>query len=151
MMLEVIAGRGNEFLKQFCSSLYLSFTELKETYKRFYSQSLTLKNVIISKDAIDFLRLRRRLRDPQIIIYRDICNIGYDYGRQFTFIQKLKVFDGKKPNKYFMKYDDSCGIPVWIEKGLLSHLENKPILITLKKGLLKGLKLETGYKILATQ
>jgi hypothetical protein len=110
-----------------------------------------LKNVIISKDAIDFLRLRRRLRDPQIIIYRDICNIGYGYGRQFTFIQKLKVFDGKKPNKYFMKYDDSCGIPVWIEKGLLSHLENKPILITLKKGLLRGLKLETGYKILASQ
>jgi hypothetical protein len=110
-----------------------------------------LKNVIISKDAIDFLRLRKRIRDPQIIIYRDIRNIGYGYGREFTFIQKLKVFDGKKPNKYFMKYDDSCGIPVWIEKGLLSRLDDKPILITLRKGLLKGLKLETGYKLLATQ
>lgn len=110
-----------------------------------------MKNVVISKDAINFLRLQKRLRDPQIVIYRDIRNISYGYGREFTFIQKLKVLDGKKPNKYFMKYDDSCGIPVWIEKGLLSHLENKPILITLKKGLLKGLKLETGYKILATQ
>lgn len=110
-----------------------------------------MKNVVISKDAINFLRLQKRLRDPQIVIYRDIRNISYGYGREFTFIQKLKVFDGKKPNKYFMKYDDSCGIPVWIEKGLLSHLENKPILIILKKGLLKGLKLETGYKILATQ
>jgi hypothetical protein len=134
--------------------LFLTISDLlnkKKDIKGFIPKVLTLKNVIISKDAIDFLRLRRRLRDPQIIIYRDICNLSYGYGRQFTFIQKLKVFDGKKPNKYFMKYDDSCGIPVWIEKGLLSHLENKPILITLKKGLLKGLKLETGYKILATQ
>jgi hypothetical protein len=50
-------------------------------------------------------------------------------------------------------YDDSYGIPVWIEKGLLPQLENKPILITMrkKKGLFKGLKLETGCKILTTQ
>lgn len=108
-------------------------------------------NVIISEDAIDFLSAQKRKPNSIIVIYRGIRNISYGYGREFTFIQKLKVFDGKKPNKYFMKYDDSCGIPVWIEKGLLSHLENKPILITLKKGLLKGLKLETGYKILATQ
>ena len=40
-------------------------------------------------------------------------------------------------------------IPVWIEKEILSYLENRPILITLKKGLLKSLELETGYKILA--
>jgi hypothetical protein len=48
-----------------------------------------------------------------------------------------------------MMYDESCVIPVWIEKGILSHLENRPILITLKKGLLKGLNLETRYKIFA--
>jgi hypothetical protein len=51
-----------------------------------------------------------------------------------------------------MMYDDSYGIPVWIEKGLLPQLENKPILITMKKkGLFKGLKLETGFKILTAQ
>jgi hypothetical protein len=111
-----------------------------------------LKNIVISKDAINFLHLQKKIRNPIIVIYRGICNISYGYGREFTFIPKLKVFDSKKPNnKYFMMYDDSCGIPVWIEKGLLSRLENKPILITLKKGLLKGLKLDTGYSILATQ
>jgi hypothetical protein len=58
--------------------------------------------------------------------------------------------DRKKiDDKYFMMYDDSCMIPVWIEKGILSQLENKPVLITLKRGLLKGLKLETGYNIFA--
>jgi hypothetical protein len=50
-----------------------------------------------------------------------------------------------------MMYDDSYGIPVWIEKGLLPQLENKPILITMKKGLFKGLKLETGCRILNVQ
>jgi hypothetical protein len=112
-----------------------------------------LRNVVISNDVNDFLRLQKRMRNPNIVIYRDICNITYDYGRVFTFIPKLKVFDSKTPNQYFMMYDDSYGIPVWIEKGLLPQLENKPILITMKKkkGLFKGLKLETGCKILTTQ
>jgi hypothetical protein len=48
-----------------------------------------------------------------------------------------------------MMYDGSRVNPVWIEKGILSYLENTPILITLKKGLLKSLKLEIGYKIFA--
>jgi hypothetical protein len=59
--------------------------------------------------------------------------------------------DNKRPNEYFIMYDNSCGIPLWIEKGLLAQLKNKPILITLKKGLLKGLKLDSGYDILARQ
>lgn len=109
-----------------------------------------MKNVIISEDAIDFLRAQKRKPNSIIVIYRGIRNISYGYGREFTFIPKLKVLDRKEiDDKYFMMYDDSRVIPVWIEKGILSHLENRPILITLKKGLLKGLKLETGYKILA--
>ena len=111
-----------------------------------------MKSVVVSEDVINFLHLQKRKPDPIIVIYRGICNISYGYGREFIFIPKLKILDRKKlDNKYFMMYDDSCGIPVWIEKGLLSRLENKPILITLKKGLLKGLKLETGCKILTTQ
>jgi hypothetical protein len=111
-----------------------------------------LKCVVISEDVINFLHQKKRKSDLIIVIYRGICNISYGYGREFIFIPKLKIFDRKKlDNKYFMMYDDSCGIPVWIEKGLLSHLDNKPILVTLKKGLLKGLKLETGYKIFATR
>ena len=110
-----------------------------------------MNNVVISKDVIYFLRLQKKTRNPNIVIYRDIYNISYGYGREFTFIAKLKVFDSKTPNKYFMMYDDSYGIPIWIEKGLVPQLKNKPILITLKKGLFKGLKLETGYRILTTQ
>ena len=111
-----------------------------------------MKGVVISEDVINFFHQKKRKSDLIIVIYRGICNISYSYGREFIFIPKLKIFDRKKlDNKYFMMYDDSCGIPVWIEKGLLSHLDNKPILVTLKKGLLKGLKLETGYKIFATR
>ncbi|HEY9385750.1 MAG TPA: hypothetical protein VIP70_01815 [Nitrososphaeraceae archaeon] len=110
-----------------------------------------MKNVIISKDAVYFLRFQKRMRDPNIVIYRDICNISYGYGREFTFVPKLKVMDNKRPDEYFIMYDNSCGIPLWIEKGLLTQLKNKPILITLKKGLLKGLKLDSGYDILARQ
>ena len=111
-----------------------------------------MRNVVISKDVNYFLRLQKRVRNPNIVIYRDVCNITYGYGRVFTFIPKLKVFDSKPPDQYFMMYDDSYGIPVWIEKGLLPQLENKPILITMKKkGLFKGLKLETGFKILTAQ
>ena len=111
-----------------------------------------MKGVVISEDVINFLHQKKRKSDLIIVIYRGICNISYGYGREFIFIPKLKIFDRKKlDNKYFMMYDDSCGIPVWIEKGLLSHLDNKPILVTLKKGLFKGLKLETGYKIFATR
>jgi hypothetical protein len=109
-----------------------------------------LSNVVISKEVLYFLQLQK-IRNPNIVIYRDIYNISYGYGREFTFIPKLKVFDSKTPNNYFMMYDDSYGIPVWIEKGLLPQLENKPILITMKKGFFKGLKLETGYRILTTQ
>lgn len=108
-----------------------------------------MKSVIISEDAIDFLHQKRK-PNSIIVIYRGIRNISYGYGREFTFIPKLKVLDRKQiDDKYFIMYDDSRVIPVWIEKGILSHLENRPILITLKKGLLKSLKLETGYKILA--
>jgi hypothetical protein len=84
------------------------------------------------------------------VIYRGICNISYGYGREFVFIPKLKVLDRRKiDSNYFIMYDDSYAIPVWVEKGILPHLENRPISITLKKGLIKGLKLETGYEILS--
>jgi hypothetical protein len=102
-----------------------------------------LKSVIISEDAIDFLHQKRK-PNSIIVIYRGIRNI-----REFTFIPKLKVLDRKEiDDKYFMMNDDSCVIPVWIEKGVLSYIENRPILITLKKGLLKSLRLETGYRYL---
>lgn len=54
----------------------------------------------------------------------------------------------KKPNEYFIMYDDSYGIPVWIEKGILKKLENEPILISLRNGFIKCLNLEIGSQLL---
>ena len=49
-------------------------------------------------------------------------------------------------------YDDSYGVPIWVEKGLLTNLEDQPILISMKKnGLFKGLKIEVGIKVLNRQ
>ncbi len=46
-------------------------------------------------------------------------------------------------------YDDSYGVPVWIEKGILKQLENKPILISVKKnGFIKCLNLDIGVQLL---
>jgi hypothetical protein len=109
-----------------------------------------VKKVTVSEDVISFLCRRKGKSSSAIVIYRGICNIGYGYGREFVFVPKLKVLDRKKiDNKYFMVYDNSYAVPIWIERGIVSILKNRPILITLRKGLVKGLKLETGYKILA--
>ncbi len=93
------------------------------------------------------------MQDPNIVIYRDIDKFGCSRcsGKAITFVISVKLMDGKKPNEYFMMYDKSYGIPVWIEKGLLAQLENKPILISMKKGLFKGLKIEIGSEILKSQ
>jgi hypothetical protein len=109
-----------------------------------------MKNVIVSEDVIRFLSKKKGKPNLVIVIYRGIRNISYGYGREFVFIPKLKVLDRKKiDSNYFIIYDSSHAIPVWVEKGVLSLLENRPITITLKKGFIKGLKLETGYEILA--
>ena len=64
-----------------------------------------MKSVIISEDAIDFLHQKRK-PNSIIVIYRGIRNISYGYGREFTFIPKLKVLDRKEiDDKYFMMYD----------------------------------------------
>jgi hypothetical protein len=54
-------------------------------------------------------------------------------------------------NLFFAIGDNSYGISVWIEKGLLKYLENQPVLITLKKGLFKRLKIEVGSEIIQSQ
>jgi hypothetical protein len=97
-----------------------------------------------------FLHLEKKLHNPNIVIYRGILNLCYGYNSVFIFIPKVKV-KAKRPNEYFVMYDNSYGIPVWIEKGLLTELKNQPILISMKNGLFKGLKLEIGIKVLKRQ
>ena len=85
------------------------------------------------------------------MIYRGILNLAYGYNSASVFIPKVKVRTNR-PNEYFTMYDKSYGIPIWIEKGLLTKLKDQPILISMKKNrLFKGLKLEIGIKILNRQ
>jgi hypothetical protein len=60
-----------------------------------------LKSVIISEDAIDFLHQKRK-PNSIIVIYRGIRNISYGYGREFTFIPKLKGDRKQIGDKHFM-------------------------------------------------
>jgi hypothetical protein len=110
-----------------------------------------LENIVISREVLYFIRLDKKLNNPHIVIYRGILNLSYGYNSAFVFIPKVKV-KPKRPNEYFVMYDNSYGIPIWIEKGLLTKLKDQPILISMKKnGLFKGLKLEIGIKILNRQ
>jgi hypothetical protein len=110
------------------------------------------KNVIISQEALRFLVHERRKGDAKIVIHRDDPPISCCNEQPTTFIISLKVMYGENPNdSSFVTYDKSYGIPVWIEKRLLSYLENKPVLISLKKGLFKRLKIEVGSEILQSQ
>ena len=107
--------------------------------------------VVISREVLYFLRLEKKLNNPHIVIYRGILNLAYGYNSAFIFIPKVKV-KTERPNEYFIMYDKSYGIPVWIEKCLLMKLKDQPIFISMKKtGLFKGLKLETGIKVLNRQ
>ena len=108
-------------------------------------------NIVISRDVLYFLRFQKKLNNPHIVIYRGILNLAYGYNSAFTFVPKVKV-QAKRPNEYFIIYDGSYGIPIWVEKGLLTNLADQPILISMKKnGPFKGLKLEVGIKVLNRQ
>ena len=111
-----------------------------------------MKNIIISQEAIDFLHRKKRTRHLYLVLYRDIAKTGCWYSaKPLTFIIKTKIMRDKKPNEYFIMYDDSYGIPVWIEKGILKKLENEPILISLRNGFIKCLNLEIGSQLLESK
>jgi hypothetical protein len=99
-------------------------------------------NILISTDAISFVKALKKRQHPALVIYRDVMKIGCCNSSAFTFIPKLKITDNKKLDKYFMMIDTKYGIPVWIENGLLTSIEDKCIVITLNKGIRKGLKLQ---------
>ena len=108
-------------------------------------------SIVISPEVLDYINDEKQMKDPNLVIYRDTARSGCCSVRTIEFIPKVKIMDRKRPNEYFILVDNSYGIPIWIEKGLWTQLENKPILITLKSGLLKRLKIEYGPEILKRQ
>ena len=111
-----------------------------------------VKYIVISQEAIEFLRQQQQKGEANIVIHRDDPPISCSTVEPSTFIIDLEVKYGEKPDEYFfMMCDKSHGIPVWLEKRLLSYLDNKPVLITLKKGLFKRLKIEIGSEILQSR
>ncbi|PWU79650.1 MAG: hypothetical protein DLM72_16340 [Candidatus Nitrosopolaris wilkensis] len=111
-----------------------------------------LINVIISQEAIQFLHRDGRKGDANIVIYRDNPSISCCNVRPSTFVISLEETSGEKPDEsIFMEYDNKYSLSVWVEKRLLSYLENKPVLIILKKGLFKRLQIEIGSEVLQRQ
>jgi len=104
---------------------------------------MSLVMVEISSEAAEFILQEKKFRRPNVVVYRDIQSISCCSSKVFEFIPKVKVQEGKEPNKYFTIVGNSKGIPVWIENALIPRLSNASCMISLKKGLFKGLKLET--------
>jgi hypothetical protein len=111
-----------------------------------------LKNITISQEAILFLRHEQRKGDPNIVVYRDDPTISCCNVQPSTFLISIKTIHRDTINENsFMIYDNSYDISIWVEKGLLKYLENKPVLISLKKGLFKRLQIEIGSQVLQSQ
>lgn len=104
--------------------------------------------VAISQDVIGYLRNSKQMNKPNVIIYRDISSMACCHG-PFRMVPKVKVSDGKEPNEMFVLIEDVDGIRVWAEKALVPQIESgNSIFITVKKGLLKSLKVEIGSQVL---
>jgi hypothetical protein len=108
-----------------------------------------MKDLIVSEQVMQFINTQRDISKPIIVIYRDIAKFGCWYSaKPIAFVPKAKVMDEKKLNENFIMFDNSYGIHIWAEKGLLPKLKDQPVLISMNTGLLKGLKLEIGSETL---
>lgn len=107
------------------------------------SSYTVISSIIISQEALDYIRIEKRMKRPNLVIYRDIQTISCCSSKIFDFITKVKAIDGKEPNELFVVIDNVQGIPVWVERALLSQINDASncTMISLKKGLVKGLKL----------
>ena len=111
-----------------------------------------IKNIIISQEAIQFLEHKERKGDANLVVHRDDPSFSCCNVQPSTFIIDLDIIYGEKPDEsFFIICDNSYGIPIWIEKRLFSYLENQPILISLKKGFFKRLKIEIGSEVFQSQ
>lgn len=86
---------------------------------------------------------------PQVVIYRDASGIALGYtSSELKLVPKAKVTE-KEPNELFTVVDNSYGVPIWVERGLLPRLaSSNSVVIARKKGLRKGLELQIGSELI---
>ena len=107
---------------------------------------------VIPQEAIQFLHREGRKLDPNIVIYRDNPSISCCNVRPTTFLISIKVSDRDTiDDNFFIMYDNSYKISIWVEKRLMKYLKNKYILIGLKKGLFKRLQIDIDSEVLQRQ
>jgi hypothetical protein len=108
-----------------------------------------MENVIVSQQALDFVKSQKHVLNPIIVIYRDIAKFGCWYSaKPISFVPKAKVVDELEINEYFTKFNNDYSVSLWIERALLQKLSDNTVYITAKTGLRKGLKLDVGLEIL---
>lgn len=101
-----------------------------------------MASIVVSQEAIDFIG-SKKMKRPNLVVYRDVSGVIMGYTtRRLKFEPKVKLAD-KEPNELFVVTDNSYGFSIWIERGLLPTLAKcNSVLITLKKGLIKGLEIK---------
>lgn len=93
--------------------------------------------ITISPEAKN--RISRKAR-PNVIIYCDVFSSRKGSGP--TFIPKVTVTYGREPGGQFV-VENHGGIPVWIDRGLLSQISpDESLSIGLNRGLIKTLKID---------
>jgi hypothetical protein len=101
---------------------------------------------VVLPDAVRHVQDRRK---AGIVVYRDVLGRSSSSHspspKQQQFIPKVKVAD-REPGALFVAVDgNDSGVPVWVERALLSQLEEHESLhISVDRGLIKRLKVELG-------
>lgn len=106
-----------------------------------------MASIVVSQEAIDYIN-KKGMKRPNVVVYRDVSGIVMSYTtRRLKFEPKVKLIE-KEPNELFVVKDNSYGFPIWIERGLLPTLAKcNSVIITLRKGFIKGLELKLGLEL----
>lgn len=100
---------------------------------------------VVLPDAVRHVQDRRK---AGIVVYRDVLgrsSPSHSPSHKQQFIPRVKVAD-REPGALFVSVDgNDSGVPVWVERALLSQLEEHESLhISVDRGLIKRLKIELG-------
>ena len=104
-----------------------------------------MASVVISQEAVDYIGQKQV--KPNVVIYRDILGLGCCAAKAFEFVYKVKV-TGDERDEMFTLVECSSGVRVWAERAILPKINaSNSVVITLKKGLLKGLQVQLGQEL----